>query len=455
MMTTYRYQLDKSSRKFQCPSCGKKKFVRYKDTENQQYLALAYGRCDREMSCGYFKNPYEDLKEKSNDNSWQTVSLKSPDNRPATQPKLHPLPNSVLGKTITHADKNSFMEYLGQHAQYPFPSAVLQKLAKLYLLGTISKGYRQGAVTFPFIDIENNIRAIQVKLFDKNNNTLATDFIHSICQKEFIKAGNAIPEWLRLYLKNDKKVSCLFGEHLLHSYPNNPIALVEAPKTALYGTLYFGFPDKPENFLWLAVYNISSLSIEKCKVLKGRKVVLFPDLSPSGKAFHLWSQKAEQLNETLPGSTFIVSELLEVHAQTQEREKGYDLADYLITQDWRAFQKKEEYKPSHSAVTHFIDSNPRRWDCPTNQYTTWAIEKEPTVHISPEKEHWDIEGLKTFFESHSNMPTSIICDQGFHIRDVKKFVASHFSILERNLNNPTFRPYFDRLQKLKTKLEKD
>ena len=86
---------------------------------------------------------------------------------------------------------------------------------------------------------------------------------------------------------NETKVSCLFGEHLLSKYQTNPIALVEAPKTAIIATLYFGFPDNPKNFLWLAVYNLSSLNIDKCKVLQGRKVFLLPDLN----AFDNWSQK--------------------------------------------------------------------------------------------------------------------------------------------------------------------
>lgn len=99
---------------------------------------------------------------------------------------------------------------------------------------------------------------------------------------------------------NDKKVTCLFGEHLSSKYQTNPIALVEAPKTAIIATLYFGFPDNTKNFLWLAVYNFSSLNIAKCKVLQGRKVFLFPDL----KCFDNWSKKANNLRKQMPGTFF-------------------------------------------------------------------------------------------------------------------------------------------------------
>jgi hypothetical protein len=58
---------------------------------------------------------------------------------------------------------------------------------------------------------------------------------------------------------------------LLSLYPNNPIALVEAPKTAIYGSLYFGVPRTSKEMLWLAVYNLSSLTYKKLKVLEEDK----------------------------------------------------------------------------------------------------------------------------------------------------------------------------------------
>jgi len=90
-----------------------------------------------------------------------------------------------------------------------------------YHLGTIKKGYRAGAIAFPFIDVDNNIRTIQVKQFDKSNHTIGTDFLHSILEKHHKRNNQPLPNWLKSYLKNDTKVSCLFGEHLLHQYPKN------------------------------------------------------------------------------------------------------------------------------------------------------------------------------------------------------------------------------------------
>src|SRR5690606_24305122 len=124
------------------------------------------------------------------------------------------------------------------------------------------------------------------KHFDSLNHTTRTGFIHSCMETEHKLNGTTPPEWLSAYIDQERKVDCLFGEHLLQKYPENPIALVEAPKTAIYGTLYFGFPEDRKALLWLAVFNLSSLNLERCKVLSGRKVILFPDLSlpKSGKA---------------------------------------------------------------------------------------------------------------------------------------------------------------------------
>jgi len=58
-MNEYRYILDKSSKKFICPVCNKKKLVRFIDTETNGYLIGDFGRCDDEH---YFSAPKEETK---------------------------------------------------------------------------------------------------------------------------------------------------------------------------------------------------------------------------------------------------------------------------------------------------------------------------------------------------------------------------------------------------------
>jgi hypothetical protein len=337
MQEDYQYQLDKASKKHDCPSCGKKRFVRYIDTHSGELLPDQYGRCDREAECAYHLNPYKDGYGRKHKEPWQLRTIIKPIARPKP---LVPLPEKVLIQTLK-ADAygcNTFLQNLLHRVKYPFSTADIERIISLYYLGTLTKGYLSGAITIPFIDKDGTIRAIQAKQFDDANHTLRTSFIHSYLESRYKDTGRTVPDWLSAYKANEKKVSCLFGEHLLRKYPANTIALVEAPKTAIYGTLYFGFPENPDNPLWLAVYNLSSLKLDRCKVLEGRKVLLFPDLSKTGKSYELWANHAKAFNTQIAGSKWKVSDLLENNASDQDRADALDLADYLIQQDWKHFR---------------------------------------------------------------------------------------------------------------------
>ena len=340
-MNNYRFKLDNKSKKFNCPGCNKKTLVRYIDTENGNYLPENYGRCDREIKCNYHLNPYKDgysimiyEQEKGILASFkkkQSATYQTQPKQKISEPAY--IPYEILKATQKGYEKNNFIQNLLFNITFPFTKEVIENIISLYQLGTICKGYRAGSITFPFIDIDGKIRTIQVKNFDKSNYTTSTDFLHSILEKFYFKEKKTLPAWLSSYLTNDRKVSCLFGEHLITKYSVNPIALVEAPKTAIIATLYFGFPRDPKNLLWLGVYNLSSLNIEKCKILAGRKVYLFPDLN----AFKKWNDKAKEFEIAMPGTFFNVSDLIEKYANMQEREKGLDIADYLIQLDWKEF----------------------------------------------------------------------------------------------------------------------
>jgi hypothetical protein len=275
-------------KKHPCPSCGKKRFVRFVNVETGEYLPGKYGRCDREINCDYHLNPYKDdfsKNQKVHEPARLHNNLSRRAESKSVQHSIEParIPDEILRDTLRGYEENTFIQNLLQRIPYPIDKEDLEKVIALYFLGTVRHGYRKNAVTFPFIARDGSVRAIQVKQFDQANHTVATDFLHSVIEKHFQKKRKPLPEWLESYRKSETKVSCLFGEHLLGKYPANPVALVEAPKTAIYGTLYFGFPERPTNLIWLAAYNLSSLTIEKCRVLSGRKVFLFPDLSANGQ----------------------------------------------------------------------------------------------------------------------------------------------------------------------------
>jgi hypothetical protein len=77
---------------------------------------------------------------------------------------------------------------------------------------------------------------------------------------------------------------CFFGEHLIGS--GKPIAIVESEKAAII------MSECNPAFECIGAGGSNGLTYEKCKVLKGLDVTLFPD---QGK-YKEWKQKAEEIN---------------------------------------------------------------------------------------------------------------------------------------------------------------
>lgn len=459
-MKNYRYILDKSSRKFPCPGCLKKTFVKYIESETGEYIAGNFGKCDREANCSTHILPpletrccfvpAESIQEHKNsiliiqentryyfpkslvfdilrngcfvaefiilessdfkaliwhqtdfryyESSSKVLTLRGQENsliQANTNNKLEPVyfPVQIFENTLKGYSQNTFIQNLLDTVQYPFSPEDVEQIISLYYLGTVTKGYRKGAVTFPYIDKYSNVHAIQVKQFNQGNHTTGTDKLDKVILNGLNQLNKPVPEWLSKYIAYGKQegfFNCLFGEHLLSKYKQNPVALVEAPKTAIYGTLYFGLPEDPKNLLWLAVYNLSGLNFKRCKSLEGRNVLLFPDLSRTGKAFKDWSDKAKQLQELVPNSKFAVSDLLERNATEEQRVKGYDLADFLIKQDWKQYRKETTKTESneYSGITNRIEKlrNKIKEDANRIEFLRAEISRMETAFIQAAKE---------------------------------------------------------------------
>ena len=353
---------------------------------------------------------------------------------------------------------NVFIKNLLSRVPFPFDVHDIERVISLYHLGTILEGYRKGAITFPFIDKRGNVRTIQVKQFDKSNHTIGTDYLHSIIEKYYERNNKPIPEWIVNYKENTLKVSCLFGEQLLNKFPHNPIALVEAPKTAIYGTLYFGPPKNAGDFIWLAVYNKSSFTIDKIKVLKGREVYVFPDLSKNGNTYEEWEDKAKEFEAQLPGLRFVFSDLLESFASEEDKINGNDIADFLIKMDWRSFRNK--IKEAKDNINHSLQNPENQYDKNTDlslEDFSLYIETIPTIDKleiyqkkSIEIENWNIEisNLEVFFNSIELPTMPIKLNQACTINNAQRFVDSHLMFLKTN-KKKSFEPYLNRLKELK------
>ncbi len=205
---------------------------------------------------------------------------------------------------------------------------------------------------------------------------------------------------------------CLFGEHLLID-KTKPVAIVESEKTAIIASVYLA------QFIWVAVGSLTNLNTDKCSILKGRTVILFPDLN----GFEKWSNKANELSHL---AIFTVSDLLELKATEAEKKQGFDLADYLIKYDYKAFALPELEPPP-------------------------AV--QPLVEVKPfeQLENWeqDINELENYFSGIA-LPTQPIKLNRFStITNCSLFIESHFSIVKANNGKQTFLPYLNRLQELK------
>ena len=440
----HRYSLEKGSKKHHCPDCNKKTFVFYTDTETGAYLPEKYGRCDRECKCSYHLNPYLDGYAKMIWEQEQKVTGVTKVTVPKqkysyTQSIPQPQPEAVLFDFETFKQtlqperykKNTFIQNLLCREQFPFDVDEITRVTQLYRLGTIANGYRAGANTFPFIDIRGNVRTIQVKQFDKQNRTTGTDFLHSIIEKYHTRNNEPLPVWLEAYLKQEKRISCLFGEHLLSKYPNNPVALVEAPKTAIYCWLYFNKSNISiyKDCIWLAVYNRSSFSFDKLKILQGRFVYVLPDLSKDGSTFKEWEAKAKEYEKRLPGTHFIMDNILERYGTPEQREQGSDIAD-VLNFDWRTIR---------------VEPDPPQAPQPEPKVEF----PEPVKREQPENWSNEIVELENYFAG-INLPTQPIkLNNCSIITDYSLFIENHFATVKTNNGKRTFLPYLNRLQELK------
>jgi hypothetical protein len=448
-MNQYRFALDKSSKKHVCPSCEKRRFVRYMDTDTGEYLSERYGRCDREAECSYHKRPYQ-KQMPVNEYGLSIIAERKP------PPSI---PDFVLNGTLRNYKMNNFVKNLSERIPYPFDQQSVDQVCNLYKIGTIRDGYMAGAVTFPYIDIDGVTRAIQIRQYDKNNHGTKTTFVHSLLKSHFDKLGQVLPDWLSEYMKSDSVVSCLFGEHLLKAYPDRPVNIVEAPKTAIIATLYFGHPDTdPDVPIWLASFNLSALNFARCKVLRSRKVTLFPDLSVDGTAFRRWKSKAVELSELVPSSRWMVSRMLEDSTSSEDRVKGADIADYLVKLDWREIRQGDKGDTLPMTPTDAADDQEECAFVELMQFFELCkhegadMSNNRVITGKPIDLPDEIADLQMFFDTCTFPATPFRLD-GAVITDCDTFTRAHISFLRTSKRAVYKEPYLKRLRRLKAFME--
>ena len=316
MKGKFRFILDntKPRKKFACPGCKKKVFVRYINTKTGEYLPEEYGKCNRDNKCTYWLNPYKDGYSERTD---EHENFKS--NKPKPSFKSMPdivtfIPFETFKNSLFNPEQNHFVSYLINS----FGSETATKLIERYYIGT--SNHWNGATIFWQVDFSGKIRSGKVMLYNKETG------------KRIKEPFNHI-NWMHciLDLPQFNLNQCFFGEHLLKNEPYKPVAIVESEKTAIIASVYL------PQFIWLSCGGKEGLNNEKCKVLAGRNVTLYPDIN----GFEKWSAKAKELSDI---ARFIISDLIEINATEQERKEGLDIADYLINIQFKPISLRELFK---------------------------------------------------------------------------------------------------------------
>ena len=282
-----------------CPQCGRPHcFSRYVDGDGN-ILDETVGRCDHESSCGYHRTPkqyFRDHPELSRTRQPRPAPRPSQPRHTAHRP-LCTIPHDILTRSVRKDIPSTFTSFL----HTIFPEDTVAALTDTYRLGVT----RSRDVIYFQIDTAGRIRT---RIKDPQTPS-RINWVHSLMKHN----GQLPPDW--------QLTQCLFGEHLL-SVPGNKaktVALVESEKTAVIASAIM------PRYIWLATGGKSQLSPEKLAVLRGRKVIAFPDAD----GYRQWTEKLS----SIVGLAITVSDILEKHATGIDSRDHIDIADWLIR--WR------------------------------------------------------------------------------------------------------------------------
>jgi hypothetical protein len=302
-MTEFKYSLDKSSKKFICPSCSKRRFVRYINQITTEYLEETYGRCDRETSCGYHNNPKQN----------ECIAIVNIEKINITPDFIDPL---LVKLSLKKYCNNNFAKFLYKH----FANGEVENCIARFNIGT-SKHW-EGSTVFWQINQSQKVHTGKIILFDENTG-------------KRVKIPFPHINWVHRKINKDKfnLKQCLFGLHQLKSsiamplqYNCNTIAIVESEKTAIIMSLFI-----PE-YLWMATGSKQNLKLQLLEPIKKENIVVYPDKGE----FEDWNKKVIELQKL--GFKIKCSSIVE----NSEFDTGTDLADIYFAMKNNGSKNKVE-----------------------------------------------------------------------------------------------------------------
>ena len=297
-----KYTLDTSSKKFICPNCGKKTFVKYNEVATGNYLADTLGRCDREVKCGYFNKPSGGGKKVNYIANYLNDKVYLDYNKylqVASSASAADISKSYLFKWLYEAGSNYCLNRsLVQPNQYATIYGNLINTYGRYKVGVSSwfAGENNYYTYFPLIDTKNRLHYVQAKRFDQHGKTI------SGATKSWAQMYNAVPPH---YDTQTYKIGALFGEHLIKraNPKDTAIVVVEAPKTALL--LHYIYSLSPEKhttpkaskLIFISCMSLGLFQRRLLRAIKPFNIVAIPDFDINSIALSKWYQIEGKLNQ--------------------------------------------------------------------------------------------------------------------------------------------------------------
>lgn len=298
MNNQYEIGLQKGSRKLKCVSCHQLTFKPYVVYSTGEIIHETVGRCDREDKCNYHRTPkqYFDINPGASPIVPRTTEFKPTPAKPLFKMSI----DEDVNPTLQNYGKNSFVKgcinKIGEQA-------TIEQLIRFECVGTSLK--HPEAVMFWQISHTGTPYTSKIMRYDV----------------ETLKRDKSFFAWSHTGRYNEathERKSCLFGSHLSTLYPDKSICITEAEKTAFICSHFM------PQFNWMAAGNINGLTAEKLEPLKGKEIILFPDL---GKGYEVWEQKANEFKHI---AKIKVSQYLKSIATPEDVANGSDLADVLL-----------------------------------------------------------------------------------------------------------------------------
>jgi hypothetical protein len=303
MTTGHWYIFERPGSRRTCPACGRhRQFTQYVDAVTHKPYADHVGRCNREHNCGYNFTPIDFR------NDGGHVPFHRRDDGPAwVEPPQLPGYRAAwqeLVDTMPDPHVNTFLSYL----KTVFRPELVEAVADAYMVGTWStRGDYFGAPVFWQVDAEGEVHGGKVRQYDAHGHGTITSWHH------FLAHGLNGERMQEAGIRFDQ---CMFGLHLVPEHPEARIGIVEAEKTAIVARIAM-----PE-VLWIAAGSRNGLTVEKLLPLKGRRVLVVPDVDGMAR----WSDVMDDASVLFPEA--ITSTMVERIAT--QADAMADIADMIL-----------------------------------------------------------------------------------------------------------------------------